>query len=85
MVYSQNSDTHYLITEHQNFSNMLTGLKSGEYSVLLYTIDEHGIPLKQPAGFPQTVDVHQNSSAAGKLQCIFNMSQNHIFSPTLIS
>ena len=60
IIYSQKGDVNYLITENQDqdfMINMLTGLSDKEYSVLLYTIDKSGLPLKQAAGFPQTVFV----------------------------
>ena len=72
IVHSQHGTSHYLITENQdegNVTNILTGLSAGEYSVLLYTIDECGVPLKQAAGFPQTVIIHRNSSSTGMHAC----------------
>ena len=75
IVHTQGGNPYYLITENRNegtVTNMITGLSAGEYSVLLYTIDEHGVPLKQAAGFPQTVIIHQHSSTTGTLYaCIF--------------
>ena len=70
VVHSHHDTVHYLITENQDEGkviNKLTGLNAGEYSVLLYTIDEHGVPLKQAAGFPQTVFINQSSSYTGML------------------
>ena len=70
VVHLHHNTAHYLIAENQdegNVTNKLTGLSAGEYSVLLYTIDEYGVPLKQAAGFPQTIFVNQSSSFTGML------------------
>ena len=59
IAYSQYGDVHYLIAKNQNEGlismNMLTDLSDGEYSIQLYTIVKHGLPLEQAAGFPQNV------------------------------
>ena len=62
IAYSEDGNVHYLIAENQNESlismNMLTDLSDSEYSIQLYTIDKHGLPLEQAAGFPQNVIIH---------------------------
>ena len=68
IIYSQESDVYYLITENQDqdfMINMLSGLSNKEYYVLLYTIDKSGLPLKQAAGFPQTVFVDNQLDFSG--------------------
>lgn len=71
LVHSQYGTNHYIITENQDDKNVsdsiLSGLSAGEYSILLYMIDEHGVPLEQAAGFSQSVLVHRNSSTIGML------------------
>ena len=70
IVHPRGGNPYYLVVENQNegnMANMITGLSAGEYSVLLYTIDEHGVPLKQAAGFPQTVIIHQRSPTTSML------------------
>ena len=68
VVHSQDGDVNYLITENQDQDfviNMLSGLSDKEYSVLLYTIDKSGLPLKQAAGFPQTAFVDNQLDFSG--------------------
>ena len=68
IIYSLNGDIHYLIMETSDkeyVTSMLTGLISEEYLVLLYTINETGLPLEQPAGFPQTVLVDNQLNYSG--------------------
>ena len=59
IVYSQEGDVNYIITENlpnqENVTSTLNGLSNKEYSVLLYTIEKDGLPMKQAAGFPQTI------------------------------
>ena len=60
IVYAKDGDVRYLITENSDeeyVSGMLTGLNDGQYSILLYTINETGLPLEQPASFPKHVVV----------------------------
>ena len=45
--------------------NMLSRLSDNEYSVLLYTIDKSGLPLKQVAGFSQAVFVDNQLDFSG--------------------
>ena len=58
IVCAKDGDVHYLMiitenTDEEYVSGVLTGLNDGGYSVLLYTINETGLPLEQPAGFPK--------------------------------
>ena len=68
VAYSQYGDVHVLIVENPNESvimmNVLTDLSDGEYSIQLYTIDKHGLPLEQAAGFPQNITIHSPGMCA---------------------
>ena len=58
MVYSHDNDIHYLISENldeEYISASLSGLSNKEYSVLLFTINDTGLPLEQPARYPNQV------------------------------
>ena len=75
IIYSQDRGIHYLITENEEYvTNMLTGLTDGKYSVLLYTINETGLPFEQPAGFPQTVLIDNQDDYSGMYMIRFLFS-----------
>ena len=66
-VYStEDSDNvHYLITQNDNKESVLgslSNLRKGTYTVSLYTLKEDGLPLRQPAGFPQNLSITQGGT-----------------------
>ena len=69
IVYSQEGDVNYLISENppdqEYITSMLAGLSDKEYSAILYTIGKTGLPLKQAAGFPRTVFVDNQLDFSG--------------------
>ena len=62
-VYSHDNDVHYLISENLNeeyINASLNGLSKKEYSALLFTINDTGLPLEQPASYPNQVFIDDN-------------------------
>ena len=82
IVYAKDGDVRYLITENTDeeyTSGVLTGLNDGGHSVLLYTINETGLPLEQPAGFPKHVVINSqlDNLGSGKYHKLIFLSKNY--------
>ena len=56
IVFSENGDIHYLIEANRDYSeSTISSLNDNNYTVLLYAINNSGLPSTQAAGFPQNV------------------------------
>ena len=69
IIYAKDGDVRYLITENSDeeyISGVLTDLNDEQYSILLYTINEYGLPLEQPAGFPKSVFINNSLDYSGQ-------------------
>ena len=55
-------DVNYLVTANTNegvVTNELYGLRSRNYTTLLFAINETGLPLQQAAGFPTNIAIYE--------------------------
>lgn len=63
-----NNDINYLVTENTNegvVTNHLKGLRSENYTTLLYAISESGLPIQQAAGFPTNISIDGTDRVEG--------------------
>ena len=54
-------DVNYLVTANTNegvVTNQLNSLRSRNYTILLFAINETGLPLQQAAGFPTNIAIY---------------------------
>ena len=66
-IYSiEDSDNvHYLIAQNNNqeiVQGSLSNLTKDTYTIILYTLNQDGLPLRQPAGFPQNLSITQGGT-----------------------
>ena len=65
LVHSDDDDVNYLVTANNNegvVTSHLKGLRSENYTTLLFAINESGLPLQQAAGFPTNVSIDRSIS-----------------------
>ena len=56
-----NNNIHYLVVQNNNqdiIKGNVSNLRKDTYTVILYTLNDNGLPSRQAAGFPQDLSIN---------------------------